>query len=714
MEMKEYLGKLLAGLESPESALAHPLYAITAKAWNGAGEKHRSKPGKLTLDGQPDGTANAAQEVRFLDALYQRDAKAGAYTAYYWAQAWGSTRGATAGSTITLFDHNRVETARWVCDQHSPGAYLLVKGAITGIQGYLYDNIKAEQTGEAKRVGRRLRGRSFLVAAIGDLLAERIVEKLGLTQANVLFVGGGHFNLLLPDSVAMERLLEETIHDLDVALLRDFGLKLGIALGTAKMTQADLKDTAPVFMAANDALERAKHRRFGKYVSKVLLDETLSVQNAPKGRTEPTQEERMMESAGGWIPKAAFLLEISGTDLERNSIKLKDNGGIIHLDALGVSLAFIKGEGDAAWGNAKAVIADAINTGATPTKLLRLNSTDFLPPANLWADFANFPVGYGFRMLGQYAPTEKSNTKGESDIMELSDLAALNSPQAEKQDTDEAQKPLRYPRLAAMRLDVDDLGALFAAGLGKTTDLRSTLALSREMQVFFGGYFNKMAERHQIYIVYSGGDDAFVLGSWLNVLEFAQTLYLAFQEFTHGNPHIGFSAGVYLAHPKYPIVKLADDAAEQEKKAKKYPCWRNRQCCDNEPDDEKGGKEKEECKHLKNAICVFDHTLSWERFGEMMRFAESLTAQIEGKKGGSIRRSVLQHILSVIQAAVVGRDDFEFYRQVGRLHGLLNRRGYLKDERASTVVCDLLKDMNDFERFKDYLVPLHYALYKTR
>jgi hypothetical protein len=120
----------------------------------------------------------------------------------------------------------------------------------------------------------------------------------------------------------------------------------------------------------------------------------------------------------------------------------------------------------------------------------------------------------------------------------------------------------------------------------------------------------------------------------------------------------------------------------------------------------------------------------WWRFEDMMKFADKLVNVVpredekisEGKASVStIRRSLLQHFLATIQASK--RGDFEFYRNIGRLHGLVSRHGYRKDqlekqlrskESAAEIIQTLLQGSGSKEEFADYILPLQYILYLTR
>jgi CRISPR-associated protein Csm1 len=700
---QDYLRLLLAGLATPysEEFKSESLNAITGEVW-GAHYEKKLAAGKLNLNGNflPGHAAEDRdwdQESDFVSQLFQRHNSAGKYSYFFLASAWASRRAVPGMPSITLFDENRVTAARAICDQTGDGTYLYFKGAISGIQKYIYNNIKAEQTGDAERVGKRLRGRSFLVALLGDLLADYLVDQLQLASANVLFVGGGHFNLLLPNTAALKKKLDEIIWQVNDKLLDQFDLQLSIYGGSTTVEAKDFDQFGPKFIAVHDELERAKQQRFSKHLSDVFFQKT---REARYGKTE---EEQQLESLGSKIPRAKYLLQLQGDVSDRAAMR-KALGLKARFTIAALSTDILLLSEEDIWPGLLAALKEAYREEGVQIKLFALNSTDFLPPASLQKDYLAYPISYGFRMIGQYAPDYEAYKFDNSNtgLVELSDLATLNT---------NGQPKLEYKQLGALRLDIDDLGALFAQGLGKPASLTKTMALSREVQLFFGGYFNKIAEQHHTYVVYAGGDDAFVLGSWVNILGFIRHLREVFQVFTTGNPEIGFSAGIYLSNPKYPIARLANNAGEEEGKAKKDKILIHQE-------------EGEAIKGQKNAVRIFGHTIHWERFEKMMIFAEKLYESME-ERGGGIKRSVLQVLLRVIQAAhaakeaapagagVEEREDsahFEFYRNIGRLHGLLSRRGYIGHE----LMEELLHDMSDFDRFQDYLLPIHYVLYKTR
>lgn len=614
------------------------------------------------------------------------------YSLFHLMYKWGSRIGYSAEKNpdLSWFDRNRVLAATAGCLAHSDSEnekpFLLVKGAVSGIQRYIYHEIGGEQIGDAVRASKRLRGRSFLVAWLGNMLAEHIVQTLEIDISHIIFVGGGHFNLLLPNNQNIKENLNKLRDQVNRGLLDKMGPQLNLVLAFEECSENLITDIGDHFTSINDRLEGEKYRRHKNYLKEVFLGKGMNFVK------KDDQEETQAEKLGKFIPYADFILELEGSadslnSFEEASPRLNRDDT---LSFLGKHYYFFSEKKDENVFTLLGIHSKTIADLKLKAKVFALNRCDFLPEGTPFS----FPVAFGFQFSGNFAPV---NAKGN--ILLFEELAKLDEKGEEK---------LSYPQLAAMRLDVDDLGTLFAYGLGNNRSFPRMACLSREFNLFFSGYFNRLAEDHHLYITYSGGDDAFVIGSWLNVLLFSNFLNRDFRKFTCGNPHVSLSAGIFTCAPTYPVVRFADESKDQlEQEAKKY-----------REKDPLGGK---------NAIRVFNHTMYWHEFAKMMEFGQSLLSVVpkdnleaEQRKGDVILRSMLQRLLDIIQTS--RGDDFEFYRQVGRLHALISRHGYTQQKleettgrkQSSSLIQEILQKTGNREAFEHLLVPFHYVLYQTR
>lgn len=717
---------------SREKAERRPLAAILGRV-GGKDTEYAFRPGTLTLDengvfattGIQADLSGWEKEVieewnTFEKAL--AGSRGYAYSLYHFLHAYGariSFGAAGEAADASLFDRNRVLAAVTSCLSYNKGEarFLILKGAIGGIQKYIYHNIGAEQIGDADKTSKRLRGRSFLVAFINQVIAESIVEGLGLEQANILFVGGGHFTLLLPDNEKLISQLEALLKQINLGMLENIGPQLSLITAWERCEGNIGEQFAEYYRKVHGKLEVQKQRRYQPYLTEVFAH-IGQLDEAKESRQESEEEE-----LGRLAPYAKFILEVKGEKNALQTLKEEASGkgywpAITAFSFLDKHFYIIKDEvvDEEAEQELRTRLVRFLKTyskelkGCSHLKIIALNNPDI---GNSIAAFRNtgLELAYGFHFVGNYAPVYRDASLFQppaenGNVMLFEDLAKLN---------EKGEPCLAYEQLGVMRLDVDDLGAIFAHGLdknGQQARMERLLCLSREFQLFFGGYFNLMAKRHHIYVTYSGGDDAFAIGSWLNALFFGETLRKEFLRFTCKNDNIGFSAGIFLCNPHYPIPRLAKDGEALEKRAKDFL-----------------GDEKERSKREKDALHVFNHTLRWKEFKAVMDFEKKLSGVLpegEGAAAHKIRRSMLRRFLRIIQTSK--GDTFERYRHIAALHGLLARHGYghntIENEKArldeaGELIRELLQKASNQSpegqrEFDHYTIPLHIALYKTK
>ncbi|MBN2006226.1 MAG: hypothetical protein JXA21_22920, partial [Anaerolineae bacterium] len=178
-------------------------------------------------------------------------------------------------------------------------------------------------------------------------------------------------------------------------------------------------------------------------------------------------------------------------------------------------------------------------------------------------------------------------------------------------------------RLGVLRMDVDNLGNIFADGLGKAATLSRVAALSFAISMYFEGWVGQIAEEMNVethaergdtlYSIYSGGDDLFFVGAWDVVVELARKVRADLTSFAAQHPGIHTSAGIVLVGGKYPLAQAAQDAGKAEKDAKGSPG--------------------------KNALSFLDQVTSWEHFG----LEECVTLNLETVHG------MAHHLSNLVQ-----------------------------------------------------------------
>lgn len=122
--------------------------------------------------------------------------------------------------------------------------------------------------------------------------------------------------------------------------------------------------------------------------------------------------------------------------------------------------------------------------------------------------------------------------------------------------------------LGILRMDVDGLGKRFIEGFDS---ILSYQKFSNRLVDFFGPKLRNMQQTYREYlnIIYSGGDDLFIVGRWDKVIDFAE--FIQKETVSHfGKEGISISGGVAIVKPKYPIAKAAQLGGEAEEAAKQF------------------------------------------------------------------------------------------------------------------------------------------------
>ena len=210
-------------------------------------------------------------------------------------------------------------------------------------------------------------------------------------------------------------------------------------------------------------------------------------------------------------------------------------------------------------------------------------------------------------------------------------------------------------RMGVLRLDLDNLGFAFRTGFGGNASFERIVQLSLMLDFFFSGYINRLRDcvwtmeqgvtelkdtpqyesekklSELIEIVYSGGDDVFIVGVWNVLPDVALWLNKQFHAFTGGNESFTMSAGISLFDDKFPLVKAAKESGEAEERAKGKRFIRN-------------GVQQAE----KNAVCFLDVPMCWEDFTKMRsRVAEWYDWMENGRHNKQLNHGFLNRLLAI-------------------------------------------------------------------
>ena len=411
-------------------------------------------------------------------------------------------------------------------------AFLLYSADLSGIQKFIY-------TVATRGAQRSLRSRSFFLEMLMEHYADEVLHACGLSRVNLIYSGGGHCYLLLPNTEKVRSSVQAVNARTNDWLIDQFGTALFVAHGWAEASANDLTNTPAekspykaIFQRVSSGISRHKLRRYSP--------EHLRRFNRPQqgldgreckvcGRTDGLRGDRC-----AWCAR-----------FEALSIKIQDE----------LRVAYVVSE------DAKA--ADLPLPGGLGLELLdeaaareRLKAGD---------------------VLRVYTKNHAYTGMAYSARLDLCDYYATN------QNAELAQRAEGIRRLAVCRLDVDNLGHAFVAGFEKEgaassadrahfVTLSRTAALSRQLSLFFKRYMRQIltdGEPLEVSVVYSGGDDVFLIGAWNHVIQAAQRIHEQFAAFSGGS--LTLSGGIGMYREKYPIRLAADETAELEQRAKSEP-----------------------------------------------------------------------------------------------------------------------------------------------
>lgn len=469
---------------------------------------------------------------------------------------------AVASCMKLYFDEQQIQDYKKYCFNsgskifRNEKIYLLISGDISGIQDFIY-------TIPSKGALKTLRGRSLYIDLLLEEFIDEYLEQIGLSRANVLYSGGGHFYILAPNIENTKKAIDKLQAKMNRWLMENIGINLYLAIGTAECSANNLMKSEAqgnLFATVNKKLKDDKTIRYSK--DEDFLEHIFNVE---KENDTAKKECNICHNLVDKLWKYNSDEEIA-CEFCLNLYKLGQ-------DILTQDLVFVISEekidgGIKIFGKDKDLYMYAVNIEDIDMfkgKILRIYSKNNLLENDL-----------AIRLyLADYS------AKNENDeVMTFDDLAKSSC---------KIDKGIK--RLGVLRLDIDDLGIAFSSGFVSDKDkiednLRyATLSryadLSKDISMFFKVAINKIcagdltgcvdfeekafnifgiakAPKRKVNIIYAGGDDLFLVGAWDEVLEVAIDINRAFKQFTNGK--LTLSAGMAMFSPTYPISKMAEIA----------------------------------------------------------------------------------------------------------------------------------------------------------
>lgn len=478
-----------------------------------------------------------------------------------------------------------VSQAEEYCFSKNADSLLLVGGEMAGIQDFIYDIIR-------KAAAKNLKGRSFYLQLVVESIVRGLLETLALEKNHIIYSSGGGFYLIAPNTDDVKEKITAFQKATIQMLFEQHGIALSFSLGYIELNKADIKNKLPEKWGelVSQVLQTQKRQRF----LPILKDDYAKIFDPIEMGAENEQDivtsEELKAGATtrreieGKINKVTAMQIDLGKDLRDKAAYI-----VIAKKELPIfTRKYEVNEKDEGKQSNKGhhilyhyfyVLApEEYEKYANEVKNAIVYEINSLNENGYWYGGNDLP-----RYLGLDTQDKQEEGIGEKDSPKYFDELAGHT-------------NLKPRRLGILRMDVDNLGKIFQ-NQESGRSFAEYRALSLSLDYFFKYYLNKLWEANNRFkaftqIIYSGGDDLFIIGKWDVLIDFAEKIQAEFKtyttEFNKTAPNKAtISGGVTFVTPKFPISKAAKLCEDDEKLAKSYPD--------------------------KNAITLLGVPLGWER-----------------------------------------------------------------------------------------------------
>lgn len=446
--------------------------------------------------------------------------------------------------------------------------FILFAGDLSGIQSYILGVEKSHSRGVAKL----FRARSFYLQMLTRSVIIEILDRLGLYPVAKIMDAGGKFFLLLPNTKKTRQTLYEIDGEIQKFFHRQFKGELSLnCLRDFTLTQQDLtlERFPEVYEDLIDQLEAQKLKKFHGLMKKENFSPIfqLNYNEYQEGNCVVCKRNAANREMDGLrlCEECDLQINVVGKRLPNDNFKY---------------ITFEKGRA----GEGSVPLFGDISMSFHD----RPPEGDFLEIVNLrgYDRFYHHAVaGYIPKVTSEDINRWRLDPKLYEALMEenggeivegMPKTFSMIAQKAQRQSEDGFEGK---DFLAAFKADVDNLGLIFSIGLlGRDKKEPSALtisrlaSLSRMLNHFFSDYLVGFIEKKypDLYLIFAGGDDLFLIGPWVDVLDFAQELTAEFRRYVGGNPDIHLSAGIALAKHRYPVRSLAEVVEEQLERSKNF------------------------------------------------------------------------------------------------------------------------------------------------
>lgn len=521
---------------------------------------------------------------------------------------------------VSLYDHcatTAALTQAILACEAGKEKFLLFGGDLSGIQTFIFGREEPADKGAT----RLLRARSFILQAVTRSIWLALLDRLKLDSCAKIMDSGGRFVLLLPDTQSVSEQIDKITYETENWLLEKFqgSIKINFASLPVSAHDLDKQKFSDCFETFNERLEEAKLHPFFRilasghapvfekgYGDYAEFGECAYCHTRPATQIDDNQpicnQCRLLQRLGTRLPSAKFVVftrqreddpgAFAGMLFDDITLHIcqespRESECRHALQILSVRNETIFTASPVA-GYIPLITAQDIQRWQEEGRLTRIDGEYFLK-----GDAVSAGAPKTFTMLAQEARIASSNP---------------------------AQPWESIACLGICKADVDNLGLVFSMGFGNSFSLSCYAMLARMLNYFFSGYLMELIRKEfpNIYVVFAGGDDVFVIGPWLEVIRFSQRMAGDFAKFCGENPAVTISAGLPLLKPGLPMRAMREEAESLLEKSKNHDFG------------------------AKNALTLFGVSAHWTQARKLLERGKWLA---EITSSGAISRAFLRRML---------------------------------------------------------------------
>jgi CRISPR-associated protein Csm1 len=584
-----------------------------------------------------------------------------------WERFTSAIPAATVGKVIpdvSLYDHSRATAAlattlyryHLATDSlneasvkaSSTQKFLLITGDFYGIQNFIFSSGGSTNKAAAKL----LRGRSFAVSILAELASDRLCRKLALPPTSVLLDAAGKFTLIAPNLPETITCLTEVERELNQWLIQNYYGEVSVGFSSVVASPADFEKGKflELWERLGKSADLKKYRKFDLATAGVVseyldsFDNTLSI--CPFCGKRPADPKTKGDHYLGENETSCLIcrdhIHLGADLIKSKSLALIDSGAVFAGNKL---KAPFFGLYQLSFDLDDKTSAELIKKGALLRVVTLARAGELLRK--------NLAVRYISGYVPVYTAVDEHDNRllhgRMSDEKKLELIAMIKDGGAKsfqhiaktalipRSDSDE--KFCGVEALGILKADVDNLGKLFACGLpAERINLSRLATFSRQLNSFFALYLPNLLATdirfQNVYTVFAGGDDLFLIGPWNRIIEFADELQKQFARFACGNKDITLSAGITVDKPGVPVPTVAEQA-EQALESSKH-----------------GGR---------NRLTLFGETVTWAEFRDLLAKRDKME---EWQESGAMGKALLYRLNELIGMAKKEREIRESKRPI--------------------------------------------------